>query len=128
MVTARGRTSLLALAVAFSAGIHAALVPEHLEEMPPLGYGFAVAAAIGGLLAVALVSRPDDRRIALLAGVFCLGQIAVWTLFVSVPVPGFAETPEPIEAIALVTKAIESAGVALALSLTPAHAARALAN
>jgi hypothetical protein len=28
------RTGLLALAVTFSAGIHAALVPEHMKEMP----------------------------------------------------------------------------------------------
>jgi hypothetical protein len=28
------RTGLLAVAVALSAGIHAALVPEHLQEMP----------------------------------------------------------------------------------------------
>jgi hypothetical protein len=32
----RGRLAgLLALAVMLSAGIHAALVPEHLQEMPP---------------------------------------------------------------------------------------------
>ena len=34
------RTGLLALAVMFSAGMHLALVPEHLKEMPPLGWSF----------------------------------------------------------------------------------------
>jgi hypothetical protein len=69
------RTGLLALAVTFSAGIHAALVPEHLEELPPLGYAFIVAAVIGGVLAWALVSRPHGRRLPPLAAGFCVGQI-----------------------------------------------------
>jgi hypothetical protein len=111
------RAGLLALSVTFSAGIHAALVPEHLQELPPLGYAFIAAAAIGGVLAWALVSFPDDRRISLLAGLFCLGEIAAWALFVSVPVPGFSGTPEGIETIALVSKAAEFAGVALAFPL-----------
>src|SRR5262249_10453667 len=105
---------LLALFVTFSAGIHAALAPEHLKEMPPLGYAFIAAAAIGCALACALISRPDDRRIVLLAGVFCLGQIAAWALFVTVHVPGFTGTPEGIETIALVSKAAELVAVALA--------------
>jgi hypothetical protein len=117
MISTSTRTSLLALCVTFSAGIHAALVPEHLREMPPLGYAFVAAAAIGGVLACALVSRPDDRQIALLAGLFCLGQIAAWALFVSVHVPGFSGTPEGIETIALISKATELAGVALAFPL-----------
>jgi|SRR5581483_4473793 len=117
MATTSRRAGLLALAVTFSAGIHAALVPEHLEEMPRLGYAFIAAAAIGALLAWAIVSCPDDGGISLLAGLFCLGQIAAWALFVTVPVPGFAGTPEPIETIALVCKAVELAGVALAFPL-----------
>jgi hypothetical protein len=117
MLSTSRRVGLLALAVTFSAGIHAALVPEHLAEMPRLGDAFIAAAAIGALLAGALVSRPDDRRISLLAGLFCLGQIAAWALFVSVPVPGFSGTPEPIETIALVSKAVELVAVALALPL-----------
>src|SRR5262249_15764212 len=84
---------LLALSLTFSAGIYAALAPEHLKEMPPLGYAFIAAAAIGCVLACALISRPDDPRIALLAGLFCLGQIAAWALFVTVHVPGFTGTP-----------------------------------
>jgi len=110
------RAGLLALFVTFSAGIHAALAPEHLKEMPPLGYAFIAAAAIGCVLAFALISRPDDPRIPLLAGLFCVGQIAAWALFVTVRVPGFAGTPEGIETIALVSKAAELAAVALAVS------------
>ena len=112
---------LLAFCVTFSAGIHAALAPEHLKEMPPLGYAFIAAAAIGSLLACALISRPDDPRIPLLAGLFCLGQIAAWALFVTVRVPGFAGTPEAIETIALVSKAAELAAVALAFPLALPH-------
>ena len=119
-VTAR-RTGLLALAVTFSAGIHAALVPEHLKEMPPLGYSFIGAAVIGAALAWALVSRPNDRRIPLLAGLFCLGQIVTWLLFVTVPIPLFSGTPEPVETIALISKAVELYGFAIALSLATAH-------
>src|SRR6516164_7898044 len=74
------RAGLLALFVTFSAGIHAALAPEHLKEMPPLGYAFIAAAAIGCVLACALISRPDDPRIPLLAGLFSLGQIAAWAM------------------------------------------------
>jgi len=110
-------TGLLALAVTLSAAIHAALVPEHLDDMPPLGYSFIVAAAIGGVLAWGLVSRPHDRRLPLLAAGFCLGQIVTWALFVTLPVPGFAGTPESVEAIALVSKAVEALGVLLALPL-----------
>ncbi len=115
MNTSAKRSGLLALAVTFSAGIHAALVPEHLKEMPPLGYSFIAAAVIGAVLAWALVSRPDDRRLPLLAGLFCLGQIATWVLFVTVPVPLFSGTPEPVEVIALVSKAAELLGILLVL-------------
>jgi len=121
MISTFTRTGLLALAVAFSAGIHAALAPEHLKEMPPLGYAFIAAAAIGGALAWALITRPDDRRISLLAGLFCFGQIMAWALFVSVHVPGFSGTPERIETIALVSKAAELAGVAVAFPLALPH-------
>jgi hypothetical protein len=93
------------------------LAPEHLDELPQLGYAFIAAAVIGGLLAWRLVSRPHDRRLPLLAAAFCLGQIGAWALFVTLPVPGFAGTPESIETIGLVSKAFEALGVLLALSL-----------
>jgi hypothetical protein len=118
---------LLALVVTFSAGIHTGLVPEHLAEMPRLGDAFIVAAVVGSAIAIALIWRPDDRWIPVLAGLFCLGQIAVWGLFVSVRVPLFPGTPEPVEKIALVAKAIETLGVALALWLVASGRLRSVA-
>src|SRR5262249_5391079 len=117
MLTVSKRTGLLALPVPFSAGIHAALTPEHLKETPPLGYAFIAAAIIGAAIAAALIARPRDQRVALIAGLFCLGQIATWALFVTLPVPGFSGTPEPIETIALISKAVELVGLALTYPL-----------
>jgi hypothetical protein len=114
----RGRRSdLVALAVMFSAGIHAALVPEHLQEMPPLGWSFIGAAALGAVLAWMLVARPGDRRVAMLAALFLAVEVLAWVLFVSVRVPGFAGTPEPVESIALVCKASELLGMGVAIGL-----------
>jgi hypothetical protein len=117
MATSNARGGLLALTVAFSAGIHAALVPEHLNEMPPLGYLFIFAAAIGAAIALALVVRPNDGRIPWFAIIFLTTQVAAWAMFIAVHVPGFTGTPEPVEPIALVCKAAELLGIALALSL-----------
>jgi hypothetical protein len=85
--------------------------------MPRLGYAFIVAAVIGSVLGSGLVVRPRDGRLPLLAALFCLGQIGAWALFVTVSVPGFSGTPESVETIALVSKAVEALGVLLALSL-----------
>jgi hypothetical protein len=117
VMTSNARRGLLALTVAFSAGIHAALVPEHLREMPPLGYLFIFAAAVGAAIAIALVTSSNDSRIPLVAALFLFTQVVVWTLFVVLPIPGFTGTPEAVEPIALVCKAIELLGLALALPL-----------
>ena len=111
------RAGLLALAVMFSAGIHAALVPEHLHEMPPLGWSFIAAAALGVALACALVAYPKHKLFARLAAVFLAVEVLAWVLFVSAAVPGFMGTPEPVETIALVCKAAELIGLWLAVAI-----------
>ena len=111
------RPGLLALAVMFSAGIHAALVPEHLQEMPPLGWSFIGAAALGVALAWALVAYPVAQLAARFAALFLAFEVLVWVLFVSVAVPGFNGTPEPVETIALVCKAGELIGLWLAVAI-----------
>jgi hypothetical protein len=108
---------LLALLVTFSAGMHAALVPEHLKEMPPLGWSFIAAAVLGAALAVSLVASPGNRGLAKLVALFLAGEVLAWMLFVTVSVPGFDGTPEPVETVALVCKATELLGLAVALPL-----------
>ena len=78
------RAGLLALAVMFSAGIHAALVPEHLQEMPPLGWSFIGAAALGVALAWALVAYPEDQPFARLAALFLAVEVLAWVVFVTI--------------------------------------------
>ena len=111
------RVGLLALAVMFSAGIHTALVPEHLQEMPPLGWSFIGAAALGVALAWALVTYPESQSFAKLAALFLAVEVLAWVLFVSAAVPGFSGTPEPVEMIALVCKAGELIGLGLAVAI-----------
>ena len=112
---------LLALAVMFSAGIHAALAPEHLREMPPLGWSFIAAAALGVALACALVAYPENRLFATLAAIFLTVEILAWVVFVTARVPGFMGTPEPVETIALVCKAAELIGLWLAVTIAWPH-------
>jgi hypothetical protein len=82
------RAGLMALAVMFSAGIHAALVPEHLREMPLLGWSFIAAAALGAALACALVAKPENQLFARLAALFLAVEVLAWVLFVSAAVIG----------------------------------------
>ena len=111
------RAGLLALAVMFSAGIHAALVPEHLQEMPPLGWSFIAAAALGVALAWALVAYSENKLFARLAAPFLAVEVLAWVLFVGAAVPGFSGAPEPVETIALVCKAAELIGLGLAVAI-----------
>jgi hypothetical protein len=109
--------ALLALTLVFSGGIHAGLVPEHLSEMPPLGVGFIVAAVGAAVLAAGLVAVPERRLITPATAGFLVLEIAAWVAFITIPVPGFSDTPEPVEAIAVVCKAVELVALLLALRL-----------
>lgn len=122
----RGRTSLGARlglgATAFVAGwIHLLLVPEHWGASALLGVGFLGAGIVQLGLAVAVVERP--RHIVYLALVALnVALIGVWLYAVLVGLPlGGADdhgdaagwvvgAGEPIDAVAVVTKAAELAG------------------
>ena len=59
------RGDVVILACAVSAGIHAALVPEHFAEGTGAGVGFAVAAVLlTALVVIALTREPTNRSAA----------------------------------------------------------------
>jgi hypothetical protein len=108
---------LLVVVCAISAGIHAALAPEHAREAAAAGLGFAGSAVLLAGLAVVLTRRPATVPAAAGAAAVLLGLIASWGLAVTTGVPVLHPEPEPVEALALATKAIEAAGLLAAVHL-----------
>jgi drug/metabolite transporter (DMT)-like permease len=107
---------LVIVACAISTGIHAALVPEHLEENAGAGAGFAISAAALAALAVALTRRRGRTPLAA-AAVVLAGLLVAYGFAVTTGVPLLHPDPEPVEGLALFTKAVEFAGLASAARL-----------
>ena len=55
-----GRRNAVSLACAISAGVHAALAPDHFRETTGAGVGFLASAVLLAVLAVALTRRSSD--------------------------------------------------------------------
>jgi hypothetical protein len=111
---------LLTLGLATSAGIHAGLVPVHLEEEPGLGVSFVVATTALWATIVALRLWPSSRVPAVAALVLLAGLLAAYAV---------SRLSEPIDALGLATKAAEAAALVLAWRLgraleAPAHQPR----
>lgn len=111
-------------ACAAAAGIHAALVPPHLAEAPPLGAAFAAAAIT--LAAAALLVRlpaydgwaPADAMAVLSAVAAC------YLLSRTVGIPLLDPAPEQPDPLGIAATAIEllgAAGAAALISRKPAQ-------
>jgi plastocyanin len=107
---------LLLAAVAFSAAVHGFLAPEHLREEPFLGALFVVGAIVELAVAVLLAARPSRAAIGA-ATLSLAGMLVAYLPFVIFRLPGFPMTPEPLERVALLTKGVELAGLAVGLTL-----------
>jgi plastocyanin len=105
--------------------VHALLAPEHLREEPLLGALFVAGAALELGLVLFLALRTDRAAIAA-ATLTLAGMLIGYVPFVLFRLPGFPMTPEPLERVALVTKAVELAGAAagIALLARPARPSR----
>jgi hypothetical protein len=102
---------LLITACGASAGIHAALVPGHLAESRTLGLAFMAAVVLLAAAAVALTLRPSPG-VALAAGTLFAGLIFAYVA---------TRVSEPVDAVGLGTKAIETVGLVLALAAARAE-------
>ena len=103
--------TLLLVAGAVSAGVHAGLAPEHLHEWPPLGAAFVAAATAGALLVAALVLRPESlwppRILATLLG----GLIVAYALTRLAALPPLDPDREPLDLLGVCTCVVEAAGL-----------------
>jgi apolipoprotein N-acyltransferase len=111
------KRDLLIITCGVSAGIHAALVPEHLHESTAAGGGFIAATVLLVALVIVLTLRPDPRPAAAAAALTLAGLLLSYALVVWHGLPVLHPETEPLDALALVTKAIEGVGLVLALSL-----------
>ena len=107
------RRDVVVAVCAISAGIHAALVPEHWAESAATGMGFllsAVALAVAAF-AVARVANPVAPAA---AGLLLGGLIVAYVLATTTGVPVLQPEPEAVDGLALWTKAIEVIGIVAA--------------
>jgi hypothetical protein len=117
------RSDLVILACAISAGIHGALTPSHFDEGTAAGVGFAAATVALVGIVLWLTWRPASI-LALAAAVATLaGLLASYALAITTGVPLLHPQPEPVDGLALATKAIEVVGLLAATSLLPRRVA-----
>jgi hypothetical protein len=111
------RGDVVILVCAVSAGIHGALVPDHFDEGTGAGVGFVLATVLLVALVIGLTRHAESEWLLACAMATLLGLLASYLLAVTTGLPVFHPNPEPVEGLALATKAIEAVGVLAAWSL-----------
>lgn len=105
------------LTCAISAGIHGVLVPGHFDEGTGAGLGFVAATVALAGLVVWLTWRPTSPSALAAAAVTFAGLLGSYALATTTGMPVLHPHPEPVDGLALATKAIEGAGLLAATSL-----------
>jgi hypothetical protein len=111
------RGDVVILACAISAGIHGALIPGHFDEGTGPGLAFAGATVALCGLVVWLIQRPASLPALGAAAATLAGLLAGYGLAITTGVPVLHPDLEPVDGLALATKAIEAAGLLAATSL-----------
>jgi hypothetical protein len=110
------RIDIIVLTCAVSAGIHAALVPDHFGEGTGAGVGFVVATVMLAVLAVILTRRPSQLAFVATVLVFA-GLIVSYGLVLTTGLPVLHPDVEAVDGLALFTKAVEALGLFTAATL-----------
>jgi hypothetical protein len=108
---------IVILACAVSAGIHAALAPGHFDEGAGAGFGFAAAAVVLAGLVAWLTCRPASRFAVAVAAATLFGLLGSYALATRTGLPVLHPDAEPVDGLAVATKAIEAIGLLAATSL-----------
>ena len=117
MITiADGERNVLIVVCAISAGTHAALTPEHFADGRGAGLGFLSATVLLAALAVALTRRPSPTALGGSA-VVLVGLLVSYVLATTTGLPLLHPDVEPVDSLALATKAIEVVGLLAAVHL-----------
>jgi hypothetical protein len=111
------RRDIVILACAVSAAIHGALVPAHFDEGTGAGLGFVGATIALAVLVVLLTLRPANAPVLAAAAVTLAGLLASYALAITTGLPLLHPDPEPVDGLALATKATEALGLLAASSL-----------
>jgi hypothetical protein len=108
------RATVLIVAGAVGAGVHAAIAPEHLREWVPLGAAFVVTAVLLGAAVATLALRPTSVRAARAVAVVLAGVVVGYIATRVAAVPPLDPEREPLDLLGVATTLVESAGLVLA--------------
>jgi hypothetical protein len=111
------RRDVVILACAISAGIHGALVPDHFTDGTGAGVGFVAATVMLAALVVAMTLRPASALAFAGAAAVLAGLLVSYALATTTGLPVLLPDPEPVDGLALTTKAIEAVGLLAASGL-----------
>ena len=111
------RRDVVILACAISAGINGALAPPHFDEGTGAGVGFLASTVLLAAIAIALTVRPAGALPLVGAALVLAGLLGSYVLATTSGFPVLHPEPEPVDGLALATKAIETVGLVTALSL-----------
>jgi hypothetical protein len=120
------RRDVVIITCAISAGIHGAVTPAHFGEGTGAGIGFLASTILLASLVVGLTLRPGSPVPLAGAAITFVGLLAAYGLAITTGVPALHPEAEPVDGLALATKAFEVAGLATALSLIWRRPAMAL--
>jgi hypothetical protein len=109
--------TVVVLACAASAGIHAGIVPEHLREEPRLGLAFIIAVLALLATCAAVAFRPSAPPVPWIAAAVLGGLIVGYITSRTTGIPVLAPDPEAVDAIGVIAVCIELLGVVCAIGL-----------